>query len=995
MRNVFSLLCVLAYACFAYAGNTEMPNDADFSMAEMIAQISVDTGSPHNGNKKKDSPYPEFKKVTDGMVPDKGMFTLWAYPPSNPNKDKEKLLCQIPSSMLGQKFMLSTSLSGGGFMTGFPIDERVVMWKILDRQLLLIEPETRFVVDSSKEIADVVRRTYPDKIRVAVPIVTKSPGGDPVIDFGSLLKSSFADIGWMSFGGINSSLSSWTKKKVFELNVEIGVELAMGGYGPPGSYDKKIVHYSFWKLPPSDYRPRIADDRIGYFLTTNQDWAKPTKSRDIFNRYIDRWHLQKRDPSLAMCEPKQPIIFYIEKTVPVRFRRAVRDGILEWNKAFEKIGFLNAIEVRQQTKDNEWKDLDPEDMRYSFFRWIVNGAGFAMGPHRSNPFTGQIYDADIIFDDGMIRYYEQSAGEMLPATSMFDKAKDPAMASFLEKFPQWKRPTRDWEYLVLEDQGEKELREKMRRHMQKHCCHFCEYADGMKHQMALGQNVLAGLPKEVIDRFLYDVVKEVACHEVGHTLGLRHNFKASTIYSLEEIKQLCLTEEATTGSIMDYNPILFFDSSIEKGHFTTPTIGPYDYWAIEYGYRPYDQNYNSHRNGSSKEELKQEPELAAETNKEKPKPDGVDLSKVPQEILEQIPSEVRDMLASGEFADEPETAEPEENPTPVVIAGERDMLMDIASRSWEPELTYATDEDTTSLSPDPRVNRFDMGSDPIDWAEERMALVDKRLKNILDWAVDEKESWQYVRQAFSSLISEKIIVLDYVGRYIGGQYFDRSHRGENNGATPFELVDPALQRRALAFIENTLFQEKFFELSPELLNHMAPSRWSHQGVYVDYKLDFPIHNMIAFYQGWNLFDRLMPNTLRRIQDAEFKSEAADKFTLAEYIKSLQHSCWKDVLDKKRIESGPWNDSKPFISDTRRSLQREYLSAMEPLVRFAPGYIISSDIQAMLKHSLRQLASELKTIEQMNKADFASQAHMTACVSRIERMLTPELKEVGW
>ena len=86
---------------------------------------------------------------------------------------------------------------------------------------------------------------------------------------------------------------------------------------------------------------------MGYFVTVNQAWAKPYKSRDIFDRYVDRWDLQKRDPSLALCEPKTPIVFYIEKTVPVRFRRAVRDGILEWNKAYEKIGFVGAVEVRR------------------------------------------------------------------------------------------------------------------------------------------------------------------------------------------------------------------------------------------------------------------------------------------------------------------------------------------------------------------------------------------------------------------------------------------------------------------------------------------------------------------------------------------------------------------------------------------------------------------------------------------------------------------------
>jgi hypothetical protein len=407
----------LALALAPVAAIADMPPaPTDLDLGQVLAAAKGALGGEAEEEAK---PFPDFKDVTKDMQSEEGLFTLWYYPPDAKDKDQEKLLCQIPAGFLGENFMLSTSFSGGGFLTGFPLDEHVVRWELLGKQLLLMEPETRFVIDQSTEVADVVRRTYPDRIRAAVPIVTKSPSGDPLIDLGILLKSDFANIGWMSSfftrdmpggGGINRELSKWMKKKTFPLNVEIGVELAVGRRQPSGSYDKKLVHYSFWKLPKSDYTPRIADDRVGYFLTANQDWSKPTESRDIFNRYIDRWHLVKRDPSLPLCEPKKPITFYIEKTVPVRFRRAVRDGILEWNKAFEKCGFSNAIVVHQQTDDPEsgWANLDPEDMRYSFFRWIVTGMGFAMGPHRGNPFTGEIYDADIIFDDSMVRYFEQS-----------------------------------------------------------------------------------------------------------------------------------------------------------------------------------------------------------------------------------------------------------------------------------------------------------------------------------------------------------------------------------------------------------------------------------------------------------------------------------------------------------------------------------------------------------------------------------------------------------
>lgn len=983
------------------------------SIAVDVSEAMAKAAQAKGGGPAKKGAFPDFDEVTKDMKSKEGLFTLWFYPGSAKDKDTEKLLCQIPKGFLGEKFMLSISFSGGGFFTGFPLEERVVQWEILDKQLVLVEPETRFVADSKHTVSDVVRRTYPERIRAAVRIVTKSSGGDPVIDLGKMLKSNFADIAWMSAvpmfsgrggggGGVNPALSKWTKKKVFELNVEIGVALAVGRRSPPGSFDKKLVHFSFWKLPKSDYKPRTADDRIGYFLTTNQDWAKPTDSRDIFNRYIDRWHLVKRDTSLPLCEPKQPIIFYIEKTVPVKFRRAVRDGILEWNEAYEKIGFVNAVEVRQQTDDNEWKDLDPEDMRYSFFRWIVTGAGFAMGPHRANPFTGQIYDADIIFDDSMVRFYEHSAQNMLPSSAMALKMRDPVLREFFDKYPQWKRPQREWESFIFGEQEETALREAMRERMRQRGYVGCDYAEGMKHQMAVAHSVLAGQPQEVIDRFLYDVIKEIVMHEVGHTLGLRHNFKASSIYSLDEIKRRRKTGEPTVGSVMDYNPTLFFADNAVDGHFITPTIGPYDDWAIEYGYRPADGSYKP-------KDAPQEDTDSSEGGEEEAEDvvsedSGNDSTeKISKELLEQLPPDIRELIKSAETkstsAETEKGEEPDAKPSPAPFKGpnaaELKMLHAIASRSAEPELAYATDEDTTILGPDPRSIRFDMASDPIEWAEERIKLVDGRMDNILEWSVKDRESWYYLRRSFTSLLFEKARVLNYVGRYIGGQHTSRSHRGDADAAPPFELVDPKLQRKSLAFIEKHLFQDDFFSVPPEVLNHLAAPRWWHSGTRISFSIDFPIHDLIANLQWWNLFDRLFPNTLRRIHDAEMKTDSADKFTVAEYLQRMKDACWLDSVDIKRLGKRKWTDASPFISSIRRSLQREFLNMMEPLVRIHPGMVLSPDLHAMLQNCLRRLNVDIGKMLEAGGLDFASESHLASCKSRIDRMLAPELDEFGF
>jgi len=991
-----SLICATAIADTPPAPQSAGVQDVIMKMA---GGMSFKTDS-------EPSSLPKFEDVTKDMTSAKGLFTLWFYPPEAKDKDGEKLLCQIPASFLGEKFMLSTSFSGGGFFTGFPLDERVVQWELLDRQLVLVEPETRFVVDKNQTVSDVVKRTYPERIRAAVPLVTRSPAGDPVIDLGALLKSDFADIAWMSsFGpfrmptaGINASLSKWLKKKAFELNVEIAVELAVNRANPPGAYDKKIVHYSFWKLPASDYQPRVADDRVGYFLTANQDWAKPTDARDLFNRYIDRWHLVKRDPSLAMCEPRQPILFYIEKTVPVRFRRAVRDGILEWNKAFEKVGFVNAVEVRQQTDDNEWKDLDPEDMRYSFFRWIVTGAGFAMGPHRANPFTGQIYDADIIFDDSMVRFFEQDAQQMLPSTAFSMKARDPVVREFFDRFPQWRRPTREWEGFSFGESTDPQLLAAMRVRMRERGHHCCDYADGMKHQLALGHAFLTGQPREVIDQFLYDVVKEVVMHEVGHTLGLRHNFKASSVWTLEEIRDRRSRGLATAGSVMDYNPALFFRDKPTDGAFITPTIGPYDYWAIEYGYRPADGSMTSQAEKSKAEEKDAKPgEEPKSVAKAEGKPAAEVMPEIPKDVLDKLPPEVRKMISSGAMTrmGGGPGAPPKAPSGPMFTgpnAAESEMLQKIASRAAEPELAYASDEDTTALGADPLTNRFDCGRDPVDWARTRIELIDKRMESILDWAVKDRESWYHLRQAFTRLLFEKAFVLDYVGRFIGGQYTSRSHRGDPNAPEPFRLVDARTQREALEFIEKSLYSDAYFAVSPKVLNHLAAARWWHAGTWISFTVDFPYYEMVGVLQWWNLFDRFFPNTLRRIHDAELKTADDEKFTVAEYLRGMKEACWSESTDPERAREGTWSDSSPFVSSLRRSLQREYLNVVEPLVRTPPGVVLSPDLHAMVQHSIRTLGGEIAEVLETDRLDFASRAHLTASKSRIDRMLAPKLDE---
>lgn len=144
------------------------------------------------------------------------------------------------------------------------------------------------------------------------------------------------------------------------------------------------MHYSISYLPRTSYKPRLADDRVGYFLTVLKDYSKKSDDEQ-FVRDINRWDLTKADPSADLSPPKKPIVFWLEKSIPFKYRKPIREGILEWNKGFEKAGYDNAIEVREQPDDADW---DAEAIDHNTFRWITTntdpGMVMAMGPSRKS-----------------------------------------------------------------------------------------------------------------------------------------------------------------------------------------------------------------------------------------------------------------------------------------------------------------------------------------------------------------------------------------------------------------------------------------------------------------------------------------------------------------------------------------------------------------------------------------------------------------------------------
>jgi len=517
----------------------------------------------------------KFDQLIEKKKKIEGMWTIY--------HSDQQLLVDLSADALKKEYFILPSIARGisqgmvlgGMSWGFG-DDAIWSFKKTDDKLYVMQRNVRFRAKANSPEANAVEFAYSDSILYALPILTKSPSGGSLVDMTQVFMNDDLKVGseigsGFRFAQDRSTLSSI---KAFSENVELQINAVYSGAAsietvPNSRGVQVLIHYSISILPPvgsNGYKPREADDRVGYFVTAVKDFSN-REDPDHFVRYINRWNLQKLDPSIDVSPPKEPIRFYIENTVPVFLRPTVEAGILEWNKAFEKLGFAGAVKVDQQPAD---PDFDPENIHYNTFRWMTANARFAMGPSRVDPRTGQILDADIIFDASFLDSWSirwETYRSELPGGPPETAAKYD--------------PTRPHSVFALEAGHRHALN--------------CTYCQEMQHYngfaaaffTATGVSEDGTLPRE----FVHEGLKEVVMHEVGHTLGLRHNFKASTWKSLEQIndKEAGKTE-GTVASVMDYTPPNISPDKDKQGLYYTQTIGPYDYWAIEYGYRPFTSN---------------------------------------------------------------------------------------------------------------------------------------------------------------------------------------------------------------------------------------------------------------------------------------------------------------------------------------------------------------------------------------------------------------------
>jgi len=434
---------------------------------------------------------------------------------------------------------------------------------------------------------------------------------------------------------------------------------------------------------------------------------------------------------------------------------------------------------------------------------------------------------------------------------------------------------------------------------------------GMSRQLALGAAVMASRKRTdaELEKLIMQGLKECAMHEVGHTLGLAHNFKASTLYSLADLNNAEKTRDTGLGaSVMDYNPANIMPQGATQGDFFSTTIGPYDMWAIEYGYKP---------------------------------------------------------LKAGS---------PE---------GELPELRKIASRSGEPGLGFASDEDARGIDPDPHSVRYDLGNDLVEYAKTQAKLVAESWPHVVEDMTKDGDGYQRSRRAFSVLLARHGEAMYAAARYIGGLYVSRSHKGDANAPRPLDIVPADHQREALELLEEQVLSDKPFRFPPQLYSQLAASHWDHWGTQIVDRGEYPAHEIILMWQDRILSRLLSPLTLSRLHDSELKlASDADALTAAELIERLTKAIYSEV---DSLKEGEFTNRKPAISSLRRNLQRAYLKRLTHLALGQTG--APADCQTVAIAQLAKLKSRIDTLlAGPLKLDAYSQDHLQETSARIAKAI---------
>ncbi|MBI5276559.1 MAG: zinc-dependent metalloprotease [Burkholderiales bacterium] len=575
MKIQRSVAALLAAIPLALAAQGE-PN-ADAPAAAPAAAPPASAASRPQG---EPAPLRAFNDVVKDAKRMEGFVPLW-------QKD-ERVWLEVPKELLGKPFLFSVNIASSvgerGLYASQMAGSQMVEFRRIGRQMQLIALNTQFRAVADQGSKRAIEQAFsPSLVGSAAVVSAEHPTRKSVLVDASFLFSDIpaystrlerayrlpfsVDRANSSFERVRAEerLSTLTARIHFATPRIPAPPLTPPAVKPPtppqATPDPRSLFvdyvYSFLALPDTPMRPRAGDPRVGNFTESFTDLGGDMKANPR-THYVMRWRLEKKDPAAAVSEPVKPVVFWLDKNIPVKYRPAVAAGVLEWNKAFEKIGIRDALVVRQQPDDADWDNMDAG---HASVRWFVGAdVGFAIGPSDADPRTGEILDADIGMSDVFARGSRRFVVEDIGASSH-------------DKLAQLTAPWRngnDRSRFLCEDMTYAAMD-----------MHFA-----MDLLEARGE-IDADSPEA--EAFVTDAIKGIMMHEVGHVLGLKHNFKGSTVLTGAQLQDRAYLDANGLGnSVMDYTPFNLAVKGEKQGSYHRTTIGAYDYWAIEYAYRPLD-----------------------------------------------------------------------------------------------------------------------------------------------------------------------------------------------------------------------------------------------------------------------------------------------------------------------------------------------------------------------------------------------------------------------
>ncbi|NND72687.1 MAG: DUF5117 domain-containing protein [Rhodothermales bacterium] len=883
--------------------------DGNATAAKSGSQASAESQAAKSDKPK--SPFKPWDEVLKDTRKVEGYFSTHV-------KRDNTVFIEIKPGQLAHDFGMVMHYSKGvgvfNVHDGLPLSGMMLMqFKREGDTVYLVHQNPRFIADTGSpmkvSLDDNVGHSIVDSFTIATEDTTSK---SIVIDATSLFVSDYPGVASRLrpyYGNrpvqFDKSRSFVDDVMGFPENVEVDVQLTFKSDTAPttgraGVSDVRSipvgVRYSIVKLPEVPMMPRLADDRVGTFLDAVRDFSRDQEETPYL-RYVKRWRLEKKDPGAAMSEPVKPITYYVDHSVPEAYRKYVKEGIEAWGKAFEAAGFKNAIVAADAPDDSTWS---AEDVRYSTVRWTAAyQMGYAIGPSQSDPRTGEILNADVLISSTFVSGWNNEYSRMVGENSLieqFDKSND--LSNLLDS---------------------------------ETAMNMCMAEIGKSHELGLQYAAMLALGTidkqgKMPEEYLGDAIRDLIMHEVGHTLGMRHNFKGSSAIPFAKLNDTSFTSaNGLSLSVMDYAPTNISSDVKKQGHYVNMNVGPYDIWAIRYAYEPMYVT-GSETNGDSG--------LMSR------------LAKTPDEEL----------------------------------AG----LRAIASQAADPLHVYNTDEDTHRgpMAVDPLSNTWDLSGSPIAYARDRVALVERIQPELEARLIEDGQGYQQLRGAVNRLLFERYRALIPVTKTIGGIDFVRHHKNDPSGDLPFTPVSSDRQREALQLIIDESLVEGSFPVSGDMLNKMAPNRYSDWANSTNYSgsIDFPIHGVVLSMQAGLLTQIIDNGKLARIIDNEVRMPGGgDAFTIEELFSALSGAIFSEI------------DGRARNADTfRRNLQRYYLTLLgnvvmdvrpRPTTPPAP-----EDARSLARLELIEIDSKMDNALAGEGISRTMRAHLLESRARIESML---------